>query len=60
MKDTTAKPCPFCGNKYVIIKDNRNGAYWVLCPDCGCQLYTEHSIKDAVALWNSRAQEGEE
>ena len=54
MENTKIKPCPFCGTKNVKIKDNHSGAYWVLCPECGCQLYCERSVEEAVDLWNAR------
>lgn len=50
------KPCPFCGNDLLEMKDRKNAAltwYFVWCPKCGAGGPNGISNKDsAVAFWN--------
>lgn len=55
-------PCPFCGGKPNIHHDDEEGAYWVICPECGAKtlthyysLYNEMAEKYAISVWNRRA-----
>jgi len=47
--------CPFCGSS-AVVKDNKNGSYWVRCanPMCMCELGCEDTIEEAVRRWNYR------
>lgn len=55
------KPCPFCGNKdLLIIKElniNLESAYQVACDDCGCRMCFELFRDVAVTRWNTRHNE---
>jgi len=33
-KQIKLKPCPFCGSEKVILEDDMQEVYWVLCFEC--------------------------
>ena len=48
------KPCPFCGEKPVLIL--HNGYYSVKCQNINCpsKLFASINQKDIVDAWNTR------
>lgn len=46
------KPCPFCGGKAEIIKDEMH--VWVHCTNCDSDTDLYQIQKEAVAAWNRR------
>ena len=56
------RPCPFCGNKLVFLRDSY-ADIWVECPNCGCRggqrdsrrMGFTGSVESAADAWNERA-----
>lgn len=46
------KPCPFCGGKAEITKNEMR--VWVHCTKCHSDTYLYQIQKEAVAAWNAR------
>lgn len=51
--------CPFCGSEWIEIvkilnKSNKN-KFYIRCMNCGARTRNQNTIKDAVKLWNRRA-----
>ena len=57
------KPCPFCGGKADICKDEHIGTYRVECQNTRCPCIPStwfcETKEDAVKLWNRRANNDE-
>lgn len=47
------KPCPFCGNRAIVISFIK-GIYNVVCNECKVSTGAYHSEKEAVKAWNRR------
>lgn len=57
--DNSLLNCPFCGSDWIEIvkilnKSNKN-KFYVRCMNCGARTRSQNTIKDAVKLWNRRA-----
>ena len=51
------KPCPFCGEKAVVIENYGNyRAFEVFC-GCGGRVAYYETKKEAIKAWNRRANE---
>jgi Lar family restriction alleviation protein len=55
------KPCPFCGGKAVVYKENGDEMVSIACSECNCGTAyisgassTEKKIEIAVQDWNRR------
>lgn len=50
------KPCPFCGNKNLIVADYpKPPSYWsIRCERCGCQIGDQGTLEAAIEQWNHR------
>lgn len=49
------KPCPFCGNNLLDMKEKKQAThrwYFVGCPKCGAIGPARFSNKEAVSWWN--------
>ena len=57
------KPCPFCGDIYIIVRNNSAGYYigcnTINCIMCNTFVRRYRTKKDAVESWNKRAGEQE-
>ncbi|ENK7136053.1 Lar family restriction alleviation protein [Enterobacter roggenkampii] len=49
------KPCPFCGQKNLLISHQNRNICSVVCFDCGGEGPEELSRKEAITSWNRRA-----
>ena len=63
MTDIKLKPCPFCGKKPIMC-NNKNGFYFVTCPNYGCVIGYNNYLwfeteEKAAAAWNTRAESEE-
>jgi len=56
---TELKPCPFCGGEAEPFNPfgNINGPWYVRCSDCGGSIRFEHTEAEAIAAWNTRADD---
>ncbi len=56
-----AKPCPWCGRKPYIIKDEIMISYRVGCsnPNCPIESFVYNTPEMAVAWWNSYKTQSE-
>lgn len=68
MRDSTLRPCPFCGGEAQLSDDQAMRAYggvYVRCVDCGVKTTVEPvnrayiADEKAVSLWNRRATDAE-
>lgn len=55
------KPCPFCGDVYIMVRMTTNGMYSVGCNTLNCIALhstgkTYRSYDEAVKAWNRRAE----
>ena len=50
------KPCPFCGNKPILIESHKY-FYRVICWECGCNGPKEITYYRAISAWNKRQGE---
>ena len=50
------KPCPFCGGNAERIRYIFKKVFYVECTKCKCSTPVMTQIRDAVKLWNRRAQ----
>ena len=48
------KPCPFCGGKAKIKKDDEGNHFYVLCKKCGTKSISTANETEAIDLWNMR------
>ena len=53
------KPCPFCGDKAILLHRYISGiankkAYWVKCGKCQSKIQERNSTKKAIEFWNNR------
>lgn len=59
---TDLKPCPFCGEKYLIdygiMGGTMEGFDYVQCANCGAEIHSVHNGNhiEAVEAWNRRAE----
>jgi Lar family restriction alleviation protein len=56
----TARPCPFCGNPYVEVSENRllfTTLYYCSCNECYAHGKSIGNIEAAIAAWNTRPTE---
>lgn len=57
MKKSELKPCPFCGEKAVVlqhISNYGNRYYFVTCIDCGNRTEYKNTTQTVMRLWNRR------
>ena len=59
------KPCPFCGDVYIMVRMTTNGKYSVGCNTLNCIALhctgkTYRSYDEAVKAWNRRTEGAEE
>lgn len=66
MSDIKLKPCPFCGGKAELRKNEffRTNDWWyVACSNLNCGIYAETADRptpqEAAKLWNARCEKGE-
>ena len=57
MKNERLKPCPFCGDTYIMVRKKHSGYYTVGCNSLSCVcLHTESkefkTEEDAINAWN--------
>lgn len=64
IKNKELKPCPFCGNKNIVVLDAHSGNqvfYYVYCGllnnGCGVQTLSFLSEKEAIKAWNTRKEQ---
>ena len=59
---TDLKPCPFCGEEYLIdygiMGGTMEGFDYVQCVNCGAEIHSVHNGNhiEAVEAWNMRAE----
>lgn len=58
------KPCPFCGDRYIMVHTTKGGGYTIGCNTLNCVcLYTEGKLfkseEDAAESWNKRTMPDE-
>jgi len=41
--EVEAFPCPLC-NEYLPVKDDKKGKPYVMCPDCGVQMFIRYAL----------------
>lgn len=65
-KEIKLKPCPFCGGKAKLRKNEffRVADWWyVACDNPHCGAYVETVVRptqqDVVEIWNARCEKGE-
>lgn len=57
------KPCPFCGNKNIMLCGGDDilsdgGGYWyIVCLVCGCTIYGSESRTKVIDSWNRRVSD---
>jgi len=53
------KPCPFCRTRGEDLSvDFENGAYWVVCDNCGTFGPDKDTEDEAATAWNVYAKRG--
>lgn len=50
------KPCPFCGGAAQLNNTVDENDFYVSCDVCEIQQVGEHTMEEAVRLWNTRVQ----
>ncbi|MBQ3349173.1 MAG: Lar family restriction alleviation protein [Thermoguttaceae bacterium] len=58
--EPTMRPCPFCGNPPLLMRNPRTNRYHVACVNEDCIMssdYRSPTKEEAVAMWNSRYNE---
>lgn len=48
-------PCPFCGSTDIVCVETSDREYTVICRECLAGIKFTNKKKDAVDLWNRRA-----
>lgn len=54
------KPCPFCGGEAQYSEESRFHISWVYCSNCGAASGYRNTEAEAIAAWNTRADEAPE
>lgn len=54
---TELKPCPFCGGEARYTEKSRFHIGWVYCPGCGAASGYYNTEAEAIAAWNTRAEQ---
>ena len=54
--DEVLKPCPFCGEKNNLTYFGLLSVYWVRCDECRTTGPTKDTMKEAIKVWNARAE----
>lgn len=49
------KPCPFCGEKYVVRNHNSTFGWFIACTKCGARTDYRGSKGASTIAWNRRA-----
>ena len=52
------EPCPFCGNRFILIEDTWSKKFVVFCSACNAQIVAD-SENEAITLWNTRGPNNE-
>jgi len=56
-KQTSFKPCPFCGSEKAIYMNNvSEGVYWVFCFRCNATGPPKDTEAKAFEAWNERTE----
>jgi len=55
-KQIKLKPCPFCGSEKVILEDDMQEVYWVLCFECNATGPPKNTEAEAFEAWNKRVE----
>lgn len=60
------EPCPFCRSNEVLVMNTHSPSYWAECQNCRHirdarravrPLYAVRAFREAVTLWDERAEE---
>lgn len=52
------KPCPFCGNKEILLSISFGWMHGVMCGKCGAEFTKCETLDEAETRWNRRVDNG--